>query len=439
MKRALCLLIVLSLLSGLHQGAAQNFVLTSSPPVGRIPLCVVAADINGDHKVDLISANLDDNTLTVLTNNGDGKFSFSATLNVGNCPNSVVAADVNHDGKLALICVNGCDNTLTVLTNNGAGVFTSNATYNVGNGAEALIAADVNGDGWVDLVCANFDDNTLTVLTNDEQGVFVVSSTNAVGRFPDFVAAADVNGDGHIDLIAANWGAKTVTVLTNNGFGAFGSNATYNVGSFPVSLAVADINGDGKPDLICANNDDDTLTVLTNDGSGLFMQASSISTGVASMAFGPQSVIATNLNGGSKTDLVFVDDSDFAVPGILTVLRNDGTGVFSISPVPRVGEGPEYVIAADVNGDGKLDLITANHLDDTLSVLISVPMLAINSSSNGLNVSWPSSWTNWTLQQNADLTTTNWSTSGAPVDDGTNKNVAITSPAGNLCFRLVHP
>ena len=96
----------------------------------------MAADVNGDGKLDLISANVNDNTLTVLTNNGSGVFGSNATLTVGSYPNCVVAADVNGDGKSDLISANsggGTGNTLTVLTNNGSGIFGSNATLNVGS------------------------------------------------------------------------------------------------------------------------------------------------------------------------------------------------------------------------------------------------------------------------------------------------------------------
>ena len=102
----------------------------------------------------------------ILVTNVSGKFTAAGTPGVGISPRSLVAADVNGDGKVDLICANEGDNTLTVLTNNGSGGFVSNATLSVGRLPYSVVAADVNGDGGVDLICANGMDHTLTVLTN---------------------------------------------------------------------------------------------------------------------------------------------------------------------------------------------------------------------------------------------------------------------------------
>jgi hypothetical protein len=67
------------------------------------------------------------------------------------------------------------------------------------------------------------------------------------------------------------------------------------------------------------------------------------------------------------------------------------------------------------------------------------PLLTITHSGNSVTVSWPSPSAGWTLQQNSDLTTTSWSTSGSISDDGTNKSITITSPTGNLFFQLRNP
>ena len=274
------------LLAGQHQAAAQlSFAPAVNYSLGNnySPQSVTAADVNGDGKVDLISADYAYNPagiLSVFTNNGSGNFVLASqpTASVASLAQSVVAADVNRDGKMDLISANsgdGAGNTLSVLTQNGNGSFALASSPIVGKSPWSVIAANVNGDSNVDLICANNGTNTISVLTNNGSGGFVTAATYTVGYWPYSVTAADVNGDGKVDLISANAGDSTLSVLTNNGSGGFVTAGTYFVGSYPMSVIAADVNGDGKVDLICANHDGNSLSVLTNDGSGGFKLASS--------------------------------------------------------------------------------------------------------------------------------------------------------------------
>ena len=160
---------------------AQLSFITNTYSVGKGPDCVVAVDVNGDGKLDLISANASQafsgNTLSVLTNDGSGGFGSNATLNVGNGPICVVAADVNGDGKQDLISANWNDGTLTVLTNDGSGSFGSNATLHVHDYAAWVVATSIGGDDKPDLVCASSPGDTLTLLTNNGSGSFGFNAT----------------------------------------------------------------------------------------------------------------------------------------------------------------------------------------------------------------------------------------------------------------------
>ena len=295
---------------------------------------------------------------------------------------------MNGDGKVDLICTNYGDNTVLVWTNKGNATFATAGNYPTGANPIAVAAGDVNGDGWTDVICANSGDSTLSVLTNDGHGGLVTATNYAVSGIPYSVIAADVNGDGKVDIICANYSsfASTLAVFTNDGSGGFALASTPEVGVLPRSVIAADVNGDGNLDLICANYNDNTLSVLINVGNGNFVTA----------------------------------------------------GTYP------VGGRPYSVTAADVNGDGRPDLISANSASNTLSVLSNTsafppPKLIFKRSGTGIIVSWPSSWWSWVLQQNTNLATTNWSASSGIAENGTNKSLAIASPAGNLFLRLSHP
>jgi hypothetical protein len=437
-KAAGLTLTLLFLFAGTLAVTAQNIILKTTCTAGVQPGNAVAADVNGDGTLDLISANVGDNSLTVLTNNGDGTFTASETIfSVGNGP-AVTAADVNHDGKQDLITANFFDNNLTVLTNDGAGNFVFNANYPVGSGPYWVVTStNITGDGRQYVITANYKASTLSVLTNNGGGVLGFDATYNVGTGPQYVTVADVNNDGKFDLVTANY-SGSLTVLTNNGSGVFGSNATYTAGiNGPNNVVAADVNGDNKVDLICANSDN-TLIVLTNNGSGRFILSATnfISSNVNAYPY----VTAAHMNGDIKVDLISANSGDNKV----LVLTNNGSGVFSTNTLYSVGNTPQYIIAADVSGDGKPDLITANYNNNNLTVLLSSgppPPLSVQSlSATNALLSWPIYWYDYGIQQNPALVGANWTTVTNAISNTTGTNLAtVPISNGNKFFRLVHP
>ena len=428
--------------------SAQGLTFTTSTyDAGNRPESIVAVDLNGDGKVDLAWANSRDNSISVMTNDGSGGFALATTLNVGAYPNSLTAADVNGDGKMDLICANTGDNTISVLTNAGYGNFTLASLANIGGFTYSLTAADINGDGSVDLICANEYAGTLQILTNDGSGNFTIASTLAVGCYPSSVVAADVNGDGKMDLICAN-AIKSVSVFTNDGNGGFGLSSTPETDYDSDYVIAADINGDGKVDLITANWNSISLSVLTNDGSGNFSTGCTIGVLDQDTRFGcPDGVAAADMNGDGKVDLICAN----WCAGLIQVFTNDGSGGFTLATAIQTTGSPAAVTTADVNGDGKMDVISVNG-DNTLTVLANtsffppptvIPSLTMKFQGQSLRVAWPSASSGWSLQQSMDLTFPNWSPSGYGVypiaDDGTNKCLTVPTSAGNLFFRLLHP
>jgi hypothetical protein len=328
--------------SVLTNDGSGSFVTSSSLVMGDHPMSVTAADVNGDGKMDVVCPRINDGgngtNLSVMTNNGSGSFVTASSPVVGSSPRWAVAADVNGDDKVDLISANGNANNLTVLTNNGSGGFATASSPGVGTSPLSVTAADVNGDGKVDLISANYGTNTLTVLTNNGNGSggFTTASSPTVGLNPHSVTAADVNGDGKVDLISANFAADTLSVLTNDGSGGFVTASTLSVGAGPRQVAVADINGDGKLDLISANAKTNTLSVLTNNGSGGFVTASTLDVGDT-----PFSVTAADVNGDGKMDLIS------GVGSLLRVFVN--TTIFPMTLTNIVVTPANTIIGAGTN------------------------------------------------------------------------------------------
>jgi len=409
--------------------------------VKGVPQSVTAVDVNGDGKVDLISADGNADTLTVMTNNGNGTFTFSAKLGVGVWPISITTADVNGDEKMDLICANDdFPGTLTVLTNNGNGTFTLSERLDVGPGPASVVAADVDGDGNMDLICANSFDNTLTVLTNNGDGTFGFWDMLGGGCTAiqvGAVVAADVNGDGKPDLVSVNPACSalsTLTVWTNTGVGTFTLSESPRVGILPASVAAADVNGDGSVDLISADWGQSTLTVLTNTGDGTFTFSARLQVGSD-----PWSVVAADVNGDGKPDLICANLNEK-----LMVLTNNGTGTFTRSAILGVGSHPGCVVAADVNGDGKLDVISANTIDESITVFLNSParpLLGIRPTvSNTAVVSWSAAVPGYVLQQSSILDTNRWATATNSVNKVSGiYQLLVELSAGTRFYRLFHP
>jgi hypothetical protein len=375
----------------------------------------------------------------------------NSTYGVPGNATCVVADDVNGDGKVDLICGDPSNNLLVVLTNNGSGGFVLSTNLPTGSEVQSVVAADLNGDGTVDLACVNpgFGQDTMVIYTNDGLGNFTQTADFSVGQntAPNCVIAADLMGNSNMDLITANLGNSTVTVFMNNGKGVFTNAVSYNVDSGPVYVLAADINGDGKLDLITADEGNpgfegetstNLLTVLTNNGSGGFGSNATIDIGYQTS---PDSVIAADLNNDGNLDLICTLNGH----DLLEVLANNNGAYVPVNYL-STGRAPDGLTAADVNGDGKLDLISADYYGDTVTVQTQIPvippLLSITlSNANALVVSWVPNGVDFQLETNSDLTANNWSPPNYSISTGGATNSVILSPppATPLFFRLVYP
>jgi hypothetical protein len=152
--------------------------------------------------------------VNVLLGNGDGTFQSPGFYSVMNEPDLIVAADFNGDKKLDLaVADNGA---VDILQGNGDGTFTNIGQYYAGVQPGALAAADFNMDGKEDLAVGDFGGDTVTILHGKGDGTFPTYFSIVTAAAPSDVVAADLNHDGSPDLVVVNNGANSVSVLLNS-------------------------------------------------------------------------------------------------------------------------------------------------------------------------------------------------------------------------------
>jgi len=199
--------------------------------VGLNPVAVRASNLNGDAYEDIVAANYGTNTVSVLINQGFGanfraatNFIVGSSANPG--PRAVTVADVNQDGKLDLLVANYNDNSVSVLLSLGGGNFGSCTNFPVGTGPSSIYAADFTGDGLWDVLTADSGSDTLTILPGLGNGSFDTGQTIAceANSHPSYALPADFNQDGELDIAVALEGSDAVRVF-------FYGSLTFSVGN----------------------------------------------------------------------------------------------------------------------------------------------------------------------------------------------------------------
>ncbi len=376
-------------------------------PNGALNYLALAGDMDGDGKVDLVVSSYDSfrssrSPISIYRNiGGSGIIAYDTPVV---CTSSFGArnirlADMDGDGKLDIIVAASGSGRISAIRNMstpGNIAMAPNLNLALTTGAYETAVADFDGDGRPDIAAACYAANNVQMyrnkITASPTAAFTSSGTVTsyhvdfpAGNGPVSIAAADFDGDGKIDLVISDNVGNQLTLLKNNSVldsFMFTVAATLTVPAAPLQVLTADFNNDGKPDIVVPCFGASAIVVLQNNATTGVLNSTSFSAPISYPTVnGGFGIAIGDINGDGKMDLV---TSDFFADSF-TVLRNEMTGstinatsfVYDSTYFVGTGYGPLGITVADVDGDTKADVITANNFNNTISLFESYELPAI--------------------------------------------------------------
>jgi hypothetical protein len=359
---SLALLIWVAFVPAAGRAACDVQSLFEYPPfldVGYYPVGIVAGDFNGDGSLDLATANLNDNTVSVVLGRGDGSFEPASGYPAGQMPRGIAAGDFDGDGILDLAVTNVSTPTVSILRGNGSGAvgdgtFMAPVPYAAGVENRGIAVRDLNGDGHPDLVIAGL--SKVAILLNRFEGTgwgSFAAPTLYATPWSWGVTVSDFNGDGKLDVAAASWETPEVTILLGNGDGTFQAGTKITPSLWCSDLTATDLNSDGITDLVVSAKG--AVLVLMGDGSGGQGDGTFTLSSIGANGHTYNGVLVADLDGDGHLDVAATDTDGIR----LAFFPGRGDGTFGNAATFPVGTGPIGITTFDANMDASPDLFIA--------------------------------------------------------------------------------
>ncbi len=367
--------------------------------------------MDGDGKPDIIVANRTTNKISILLNSASsGAFSAGSLskteIDPGVSLRHVTIGDVNMDGEPDIIFSLASDDYVRVMINTSTAgnlSFSTSSDFYAGDDNDEITSIsvhDIDSDGKPDIIATlDVTSGNLRILRNTTiPGSSMVSFTsgsnasyNLSGTRARRIAIGDLDGDGKPEIVAAFYtlnytegGGSKVTVLKNESYpGLIKFNSTqtpYATGTGPYDVALGDLDGDGKLDIVTSNLADgagSTVSILRNTGTG-FAAFESFPTGNQ-----PKGIAIADMNGDGKPEIITSNINPTA--SSISVLNNASTSgslAFSTNLNFTSGILPNILLVNDLDSDGRPEIITGNYMDNTISVFkntLEIPAPVISS------------------------------------------------------------
>ncbi|MBM3433912.1 MAG: hypothetical protein FJX93_04060, partial [Bacteroidetes bacterium] len=367
---------------------------STSLTTGSNPNQVAYGDLDGDGKPELIVPNSNSSSVSVFRNTStsgsvsSSSFAAKADFTVGSGATMIAVGDIDGDGKLDLAVSNYNAGTVSILRNTSTGSgninFAAKVDYSGFNGPRGVALGDLDGDGLIDLAVGTIsgwyqlngtwgqwsivgllkNSSTPGVISFDDAGYITGPNRSHYGVYIE-----DIDSDGKLDLVTANeeyWGGhlsiyrNTRSGITTLNSGHFASRVELYAQYQVQFAAFGDIDGDGKKDLICNNSNSNTVSVWRNNNPSGTITSANFGTRVdLTTGSYPLNVAIADLDGDGKPELLSANNTG----GNFSVFKNQATsgsivsGSFGARKDYTLGSNPWGITAVDVDKDGILDVV----------------------------------------------------------------------------------
>jgi hypothetical protein len=356
----------------------SSFTKLANRPTGQTSTTVYTADLDSDAKADIIVSNYGGESISVFKNTsspGAIDLTAAATIATSGRTSAVAAADLNGDGKPELIASleAGAVAIFKNTTDQGNISFADKITLPTGNYAVHIDVADVNADGKPDILVVNNHQNTVSVYINSSSsGNIELNEPLLVptGSAPQGITTADIDGDGKTDIIATNYFSDGLSIILNTSSSdnvSFAPKVDFATGQNANTVRTGDLDNDGKPEIVVGFGGLDYISVFQNrcsPGNVTMAPAKNFTAGLTTYG-----VDIADFDGDGKNDIATGNYSENTISVLRNITGTDHSIIFEEEVTyESINTSPYDILAIDLDYDNRIDLVTANFGDGSISI-----------------------------------------------------------------------